>query len=63
MLFRSPLSAADVCTNDLIAGANDFSIDEVKAAAEAVPVSEAMAAVDIASLREHMFDQAIGAGG
>ncbi len=58
-----PLSAADVCTNDLIAGANDFSIDEVKAEAEAVPVSEATAAVDIAALRASMFDQAIGAGG
>lgn len=58
-----PLQAADVCTNDLIEAINDFSRDEVKAQAEGVAVSADMAKVDIASLREHMFDQAIGAGG
>lgn len=55
-----PIMAADVCSNALIPGANDFDKDAVMADAAAAPVSEAMAAIDIDAIRASMFDQAIG---
>jgi len=55
--------AEEVCTNDLIPGANAFDVEQVKADAAAATVSEAMAAVDVDAIRATMFDQAIGAGG
>jgi len=57
------IAAADVCTNDLIPGANTFDAAQVAADAAAASVSEAMAAVDVDAIRATMFDQAIGAAG
>jgi NitT/TauT family transport system substrate-binding protein len=55
----SPIQAADVCTNDLIEGANDFDHAKVKADAEGSALSEAMSAVDEDAIRASMFDQSI----
>jgi NitT/TauT family transport system substrate-binding protein len=57
------IDAGEVCTNDLIPGANAFDVEQVKADAAAASVSEALAAVDVDAIRASMFDQAIGAGG
>ncbi len=54
-----PIQAADVCTNELIPGANDFDHAKVKADAEAAEVSDDLASVDVEKLRATMFDQAI----
>ena len=55
----TPLVATEVCTNDLIPGANTFDAAQVKTDAEAVGLSEEMAAVDVEAIRATMFDQAI----
>lgn len=55
----NPINAADVCTNELIVGANDFDHDQVKADAEAYELPEELAAIDIEDVRSHLFDQAI----
>lgn len=55
----TPLQAADVCSNDLIPGANTFDVEQVKADAAAAVLSEEMAAVDVEAIRATMFDQAI----
>jgi NitT/TauT family transport system substrate-binding protein len=57
------IAAADVCTNDLIAGANTFDAAKVKADAEAATLSPEMAAIDVEKIRSGMFSQAIGAAG
>lgn len=57
--ITNPINAEDVCTNELIPGANDFDHAKVEADAKAYPVSEALAAVDIEDVRAHLFDQAI----
>ncbi|MBA3326565.1 MAG: ABC transporter substrate-binding protein, partial [Rhodobacteraceae bacterium] len=54
-----PIQAADVLTNALISPANDFDHAAVKAQAEAVALSEAMAAVDVETIRAGLFDQSI----
>ena len=41
------ISAEDVCKNDYIAGANDFDIEEVKAAAQGYELNETFAAIDM----------------
>jgi len=56
---KEPLKAADVCTNDVIAGANDFDVEKVKADAAAATLSEGLAAVDVDAIRAGMFDQSI----
>ena len=53
------IAAADVCTNDLIPGANTFDVEKVKADAAAATLTEDMAAVDVEAIRATMFDQAI----
>lgn len=53
------VKAEDVCTNELIAAANDFDWDQVKADADGATLSAEMEAVDVDSIREHLFDQAI----
>jgi len=58
-----PPVATDVCTNDLIPGANDFSKEDVAAQAAAAEVDADLAAVDADELRAHMFDQEIGHAG
>ena len=53
------ITATEVCTNELIEGANDFDHDKVAADAAATEVSPEMAAIDIAAIKSKMFDQAI----
>ena len=55
----NPIKAADVCTNDLISGVNDFDMEKVKADAMAAELSAEMAAVDVDKIRAGMFDQEI----
>lgn len=55
----NPIQASEVCSNDLIAAANDFDHAAVKAEAEATEVSAELAAVDVDALRASMFDQSI----
>ena len=55
----SPIQAAEVCTNDLIPGANSFDVEKVKADAAAAVLSAEMAAVDVDGIRATMFDQSI----
>lgn len=52
--------AAEVCTNELIAGINDFSAEDIAAQAAATEVAEDLAAIDADAMRAHMFDQEIG---
>jgi NitT/TauT family transport system substrate-binding protein len=51
--------ASDVCSNDLIPGANDFDVEQVRADAMAAELSPEMAAVDVDAIRATMFDQSI----
>ena len=46
-------------TNELIAEANDFDRDQVKADAEAYTLSEELEAVDVEEIQAHLFDQAV----
>jgi len=55
----SPFQAADVCSNDLIPGANTFDLEKIKADAAAAELSPEMAAVDVDAIRTTMFDQSI----
>ena len=55
----NPFQAADVCTNDLIAGVNSFDMAKVKADAMAAQLSPELAAVDVDNIRAGMFDQEI----
>jgi NitT/TauT family transport system substrate-binding protein len=55
----TPLVATEVCTNDLIPGANAFDLDKVMADAAAAELTEEMTAVDVDGIRSTMFDQAI----
>jgi NitT/TauT family transport system substrate-binding protein len=57
--ITNPIKAEDVCTNACIAAANDFDHDKIKADAEAYPVGEAFAAINIEEVRAHLFDQAV----
>jgi len=57
------IAATDVCTNDLIPGANDFDHAQVKADAEAAGIPAGFESVDVAAIKATMFDQAIGAAG
>lgn len=53
------IAAEDVCSNALIAAANDFDREKVRADAEAAEVNPDLAAVDVEAIRNAMFDQAI----
>lgn len=55
----APLQASEVCTNDLIAGANGFDMAKVKADAAAATLTPELAAVDVDAIRATMFDQSI----
>ena len=55
----TPFVAAEVCTNDLIPGANSFDAAKVKADAEAAELTPDMVAIDVDSIRASMFDQSI----
>lgn len=57
--ISNPVNAEDVCTNELIAAANDFDWDQVKADADGATLSAEMDAIDVDSIRAHLFDQAI----
>ena len=53
------MKAEDVCTNDLIAGANSFDKSKVKADADGYKLSDEFAAIDVEDIKAHMFDQAV----
>jgi NitT/TauT family transport system substrate-binding protein len=57
------IKAEDVCTNDLIAAANAFDLDKIKADAAAAGVPAGFEDVNVEEIRATMFDQAIGANG
>jgi len=56
---KVPVNASDVCTNELIAGANDFDKSKVKADAEAAILSPEFEKVDIEGIKSTLYDQAI----
>ncbi len=57
------IKAEDVCSNDLIAGANSFDLEKIKADAAAAGVPAGFEDVNVEEIRATMFDQAIGAKG
>lgn len=57
------IKAEDVCTNDLIAAANAYDLDKIKADAAAAGVPAGFEDVNVEEIRATMFDQAIGAKG
>lgn len=57
------IKAEDVCTNDLIPGANAFDLEKIKADAAAAGVPAGFEEVNVEEIRATMFDQAIGAKG
>ncbi len=57
------IKAEDVCSNDLIAGANTFDLEKIKADAAAAGVPAGFEEVNVEEIRATMFDQAIGAKG
>ena len=56
---KVPVNANDVCTNELIAGANDFDKTKVKADAEATNLNSEFEAVDIEGIKSSLYDQSI----
>lgn len=57
--ITSPVKAEDVCTNDLIPGANNFDKAKVKADADGYKLTDDFAAIDVEDIKAHMFDQAV----
>ncbi|PSJ54831.1 ABC transporter substrate-binding protein [Kumtagia ephedrae] len=57
--IKEAVKVEDVCTNELIKGANDFDHAKVKADADAYKLSDAFAAIDVENVRAHMFDDAV----
>ncbi|HET9534451.1 MAG TPA: ABC transporter substrate-binding protein, partial [Mesorhizobium sp.] len=57
--ITNAVKAEDVCTNDLIAGANNFDKAKVKADADGYKLTEAFAGINADDIKAHMFDQAI----
>lgn len=57
------IKAEDVCSNDLIAAANSFDMEKIKADAAAAGVPAGFEDVNVEEIRATMFDQAIGAKG
>ena len=55
----TPFVATEVCTNDLIPGANSFDAAKVKADAAAATLTAEMTAIDVDKVRAGMFDQSI----
>jgi NitT/TauT family transport system substrate-binding protein len=56
---KNPIKAEDVCTNDLIPGANAFDAAKVKADAEGTALTPEFEAVDVEAVRANLFAQAI----
>lgn len=57
--YTPPIQATEVCTNELIKGANTFDHEKVKADAAAAELSPEMAAIDVEAVRTTLFDQSI----
>ena len=57
--ISKPVKAEDVLTNELIGPANDFDHEKVKADAEAVTLTEDMAAIDVEGIKAAMFNAEI----
>jgi NitT/TauT family transport system substrate-binding protein len=59
--ITKPVKAEDVCTNVLIAGANNFDHAKVKADADSYKLTKPFADLDVDDIKAHLFDQAIPA--
>jgi NitT/TauT family transport system substrate-binding protein len=59
--ITKPVKADDVCTNVLIAGANNFDRAKVKADADSYKLTKPFADLDVDDIKAHLFDQAIPA--
>ncbi len=59
--ITKPVKADEVCTNALVAGANAFDHDKVKADAAAYKLSAPFAEIDVDNIKAHLFDQAVPA--
>lgn len=57
--ITEPVKAEEVCSNELIATANDFDKAKVKADADGAQLSEGFAALDVEAIKAHLFDSAI----
>lgn len=57
--IKEAVKAEDVCTNELIKGANAFDHAKVKADADAYKLSDEFAKIDVEEVRKHMFDDAV----
>ncbi len=57
--IKEAVKAEDVCTNELIKGANDFDKAKVKADADGYKLSDEFAKIDVENVRAHMFDDAV----
>jgi NitT/TauT family transport system substrate-binding protein len=57
--ITNPVKAENVCTNELIPGANSFDKAKVKADADGYKLKDEFAAIDVEDIKAHMFDQAI----
>jgi NitT/TauT family transport system substrate-binding protein len=57
--ITNPVKAEDVCTNDLIPGANTFDKAKVKADADGYKLKDEFVAIDVDGIKAHMFDQAV----
>ncbi|WP_210320216.1 ABC transporter substrate-binding protein [Pseudaminobacter soli (ex Zhang et al. 2022)] len=57
--ITNPVKAEDVCSNELIKGANDFDHAKVKADADDYKLSDEFAKIDMENVRAHMFDDAV----
>jgi NitT/TauT family transport system substrate-binding protein len=57
--ITNAVKAEDVCTNDLIPGANNFDKAKVKADADGYKLKDEFAAINVDDIKAHMFDQAV----
>jgi NitT/TauT family transport system substrate-binding protein len=57
--ITKPVKAEDVCTNELIAAANDFDHEKVAADAAVYELPADLAAINLDDVRAHLFDQAV----
>ncbi|MBN8998507.1 MAG: ABC transporter substrate-binding protein, partial [Rhizobiales bacterium] len=53
------IKAEDVCTNELIKGANSYDAAKIQADADGYKLTEAFQKVDVENIKAHMFDQAV----
>ena len=57
--ITNPVKAEEVCTNDLIAGANNFDKAKVKADADGYKLRTSSPRINVDDIKAQMFDQAV----